>query len=473
MSPKSIPVLIVGAGNAGRQLLREFKKSNELNYCIVGFLDDDPKKKNKAIRGIPVIGTLEDLEMQVKKNKIKIVFIAFPSVHGGVIRALAGRCKKIGVECRIIPKFLEIIQNKVRLSFVRPVTIDDLVGRPIIKKDQIKFLSLLKDKKVLVTGAAGSIGSELVRQINEFSPRKIICGDQWETGLFDLEHELKGKKEVEKDFIILNIQDRQKMDWVFKKHKPDYVFHAAAYKHVPLMDLHPEEAVKNNIIGTKNVAYLAGKYGAEKFTFISTDKAVNPSSVMGATKSFCEALLQYYEKKFKTVYCSVRFGNVLGSYGSVVPLFQKQIAKGGPVTVTHPDMKRFFMTIPEAVQLVLHASRIGKGGEIFLLEMGEQMKILDLANTMIRLSGLEPGKDIQIKITGIRPGEKLYEELFAEQEELSKTDHDLIYALKNVSHQVSDTLLSTYARLKALAKKNDRENLIKELRTFYTNLQKS
>lgn len=472
MKSKPTPVLIIGAGNAGRQLIREFNKNKELNYDIVGFLDDDPKKKNKTFKDIPVIGTLVDLEKEIKKNKIEIVFIAFPSVHGAIIRTIAERCKKIGVDCRIIPKFLEIIQNKVRLSFVRPVTIDDLVGRPIIKKDQSKFLSLLKDKKVLVTGAAGSIGSELVRQILEFSPSKIICGDQWETGLFDLEHELKGKKNINKEFIILNIQDRHKMDWVFRKNMPDYVFHAAAYKHVPLMDQHPEEAVKNNIVGTKNVAYLAGKYGAEKFTFISTDKAVNPSSVMGATKSFCEALLQHYEKKFKTIYCSVRFGNVLGSYGSVVPTFQKQIAKGGPVTITHPDMKRFFMTIPEAVQLVLHASRIGKGGEIFLLEMGEQMKILDLANTMIRLSGLEPGKDIQIKITGVRPGEKLYEELSSTTEKVLKTDHELVYALGNISHNVGGHVLTTYKKLKMLAKKNDRKKLIKELKSIYKTLQK-
>lgn len=461
-------VLIIGAGNGGEQLLRELSKQKELNYKLVGFLDDDPKKQKKKIKGLPVLGTTENLETFIKKHKINLVFIAFPSVHGKIIRSLVERCNKLKVECRIIPKLLEIIHNKVSFNLIRQVSIEDLVGRPIIKTDQSKFENFFHNKKVLITGAAGSIGSELARQIVEYSPESLIAFDSWETGIFELEHELRSRGTGKKEFIIGNVRDAHKVEWIFKTFKPDVVFHAAAYKHVHIMNLNPEEAIKNNIVGTKNLAELAGIYNAERFVFISTDKAVNPEGIMGASKSFGEALIMHYQQEYKkTIYSAVRFGNVLGSYGSVVPLFQKQIAAGGPVTVTHPKMTRFFMTIPEAVQLILHASRMGSGGEIYVLDMGEPIKIMDLATTMIRLSGLEPNKDIMIKITGIRPGEKMSEELFTQKEALHKTSHTLVFETKNMPQLKGNNVMKAFDTLTKLSEKNNRSQILREFKKIF------
>ncbi len=464
-------VLIIGAGNGGKQLLRELTKHHTQDFQIIGFVDDDKRKHKKIIKDVRVIGPTQDLEKYIDQHKINLVFIAFPSVHGSVIRSIVARCNKTGVECRIIPKMLEIIQNKVSLNLVRPVAIEDLVGRPIIKSDQAIFETFLKNKKILITGAAGSIGSELMRQVSEFSIKRLIAFDSWETGLFDLEQELKSKSHLEKNYIIGNVQDVNKLEWTYKKFKPDVVFHAAAYKHVHIMNLNPEEAIKNNIVGTNNVASLAGKYDVKKFIFISTDKAVHPLGIMGASKAYGEALIMHYQNKFKTRYSAVRFGNVLGSYGSVVPLFKKQIAAGGPVTVTHPDMTRYFMTIPEAVQLILHAATLGKGGEIHVLDMGEPMKIMDLAKTMITLSGLEIGKDINIEITGIRPGEKLNEQLFTEHESLMKTSHNLIFETKNIPTLKDEELITSYKKLVKYATAQARLSLVKELKRIFPTLK--
>lgn len=456
--------LIVGAGVAGRELLDHFLSRSSLGFEVIGFIDDNPKKIGKKIKNLPVIGKIDQLEKLITELEVENVFIAIPSAQGSLIRSIINSCQKAKVGFRIVPRTLEIIQGKVSFENVRPIQVEDFLGRAILKAEQGKIKSLISGSRILITGAAGSIGSELVKQVSEFKPKLLLMFDWWENGLYELDQELYRKGiVVPKKVIVGNIQDKNKIEWVFKTFQPQAVFHAAAFKHVPLMEAHPEEAVKNNIIGTYNCAENAGRYKAEKFIFISTDKAVNPSSVMGATKSFAELLIRYLNKKYSTQYSTVRFGNVLGSHGSVIPLFQKQIASGGPVTVTHPKMVRYFMTIPEAVQLILHAAKLGKGGEIFVLDMGEQVKIIELAKTMIRLAGFEPNKEIFIKIVGRRPGEKIFEEVLTKEEKKGKTEHERIYVTRNVLKIKDKDLLEGLEELVSSMDKNDRSGIIKKL----------
>lgn len=459
--------LIVGAGVAGRELLEHLLSRPSLGFKVAGFVDDNPKKQGKQIKKVPIIGKTENLEELIKEYAINNVFIAIPSAQGSLIRSIINSCQKAKVSFRIVPRTLEIVRGKVNFESVRPLQVEDLLGRAILKAEQGLIRKLIYGSRVLITGAAGSIGSELVKQISQFNPNLLLMFDWWENGLFELDQELYRKGiTVKRKLIIGNIQDKNKIEWVFKNFKPQTVFHAAAFKHVPLMEEHAEEAIKNNILGTYICAENAGKYNTERFVLISSDKAVNPSSVMGATKSFAELIIRYLNKNYSTKYSAVRFGNVLGSHGSVVPLFQKQIAAGGPVTVTHPKMVRYFMTIPEAVQLILHAARLGKGGEIFVLDMGEQVKIIELAKTMIRLAGFEPNREISIKIIGKRPGEKIFEEVLTKEEKKGKTEHERIYVTRNVLKIKDKDLLKSLEELVSLVDKNDRGGIIKKLESI-------
>lgn len=456
--------LIVGAGVAGRELLDHLLSRTSLGYEVVGFIDDSFKKQGKKIKKIPIIGKTKDLEKIIKEYEVENMFIAIPSAQGSLIRSIVNSCQQAKVSFRIVPRTLEIVQGKVSFETVRPLQMEDLLGRAIVKAEQGDIRKLIYGSRVLVTGAAGSIGSELVKQVSEFKPKLLLMFDWWENGLFELDQELFRKgTALQKKLIVGNIQDKNKIEWVFKNFLPQIVFHAAAFKHVPLMEDHPEEAVKNNILGTFICAENAGKFKAKKFIFISSDKAVNPSSVMGATKSFAELLVRYLNKKFPTQYSAVRFGNVLGSHGSVVPLFQKQIALGGPVTITHPQMVRYFMTISEAAQLILHATKLGKGGEIFVLDMGEQVKITELARTMIKLAGFEPNREISIKIIGRRPGEKIFEEVLTKEEKKGRTEHERIYMTRNVLKIKDKNLLRGFEELISLVDKHDRSGIIKKL----------
>lgn len=428
---KQEKILIVGAGVAGRELAAEMKKHFAKKYKIAGFLDDSEKLKSKNIRGIKILGKIKNLPSLIRKLKITQVFIAIPSAQGSLIREVMESCEKEKVSFKIVPRLLEIVEGKVKLSSIREVKIEDLLGRAIVQSEQTPFKKEFKNKVVLVTGAAGSIGSEICRQILSFNPKKLIALDIWESGLYDLGLELADIDPENKfECIVANIQDRERLGEIFKKNSPDMVFHAAAYKHVPLMQDFPYEAVKNNVFGTKNLVETSIKHNVKKFVNISTDKAVEPTNVMGTTKLLSEKIVTYYNSKNKTKFCSVRFGNVLGSQGSVVPTFKKQIAKGGPVTVTDKRMTRYFMTIPEAVQLVLFAELLVKnGGEVFMLDMGEPVKIDDLARLMIRLSGYIPDVDIKIRYSGVRTGEKFEEKLINNNETRIVTGNERIFLI--------------------------------------------
>ncbi len=429
-SGKKRKALIVGAGEAGVLVARELKKHGpSLELQLLGFIDDDPSKQKQIIQGLPVLGTKNDLENVVRQKEVDEVIIAMPSAPYSTLQELVGLCGELGVKIKTVPGIFEILQGQVSLKTLKDVDIEDLLRRLPVKQDLESISAYLAGQTVLVTGAGGSIGSELCRQIARVKPKKLVMLDHDENGIFYIDQELKSKNgEVEIVPLVRDIQIRASVGNVMAEYRPDVVFHAAAYKHVPLMETNTEEAVRNNIEGSKNVIDLSSEYGVKRFVFISTDKAVNPSSVMGATKRAVEIYLQKKASSCSScVYCAVRFGNVLGSKGSVVLLFREQITRGGPVTVTHPNMKRYFMTIPEAVQLVIQAGALGKGGEIFVLDMGEPIKIVDLARDMIILSGLKPDEDIKIEFTGLRPGEKLNEELFNEREHFALTRHERIF----------------------------------------------
>lgn len=425
-------ILIVGAGVAGKELSVEIKKHFNKLYKIVGFLDDDKKLANKKVNGINVLDTIGALPKSIRKHSIVEVFIAIPSAQGKLIRSVIKNCEKEKVIFKIVPRLLEIVEGRVKLSKVREIEIEDLLGRSIVQSEQSIYKKEFKDKIVLVTGAAGSIGSEICKQILSFNPRMLIAIDFWESGLYELDLELSNiSKKGNYKCIIANIQNFERLNKIIQNTKPNIIFHAAAYKHVPLMQEFPEEAIKNNVFGTENVIKASIENKVKKFINISTDKAVEPSNVMGATKLLSEKLVTHYNSIGTTKFCSVRFGNVLGSQGSVVPTFKKQIAKGGPVTVTDRNMTRYFMTIPEAVQLVLSASMFVKnGGEVFMLDMGEPVKIAELAKLMISLSGLRLGTDIKIKYSGIRPGEKIEEKLTNDNESKIKTKNNRIFLIK-------------------------------------------
>jgi len=420
-------VLVVGAGSAGEIVARELTGSRRL-YQPVGFIDDNVSKKNLTIHGIKVLGTRKDIAEIVNRHRIEEIIIAIPSARGKVIRDIISRCQKIEVKFKIIPGLHKILAGEVDIKHIREVKPEDLLGRETIQIDTSEIKSFLEDKVILVSGAGGTIGSELCRQIAGFNAGKLILYEHNENDVYFLEMELKAKyPSLEFRTIIGDIKDIGLLKHTFSRYRPQIIFHSAAHKHVPLMEENPVSAVKNNIIGTRNLIYAAEHYGVERFVFISTDKAVNPTSVMGASKRIAEMLLQAKAGSNRTKFMAVRFGNVIGSSGSVIPLFKKQIEEGGPVTVTHPEVRRFFMTVGEAIQLVIQAGAIGNGGEIFILDMGEQIKIIDLAKNLIILSGLELDENISIEFIGLRPGEKLYEETLHNIEKDKATKHDKIY----------------------------------------------
>ena len=425
---KGKETLIVGAGNAGILVLKELKKSIDSPLYPVAFIDDDPEMLNLHISGIPIVGTRENIGEVILKYNIKVVIIAIPSALGSEITQIVNKCKEHDVEIKIFPRVSDIINGRISLNTIRDVRIEELLGRPPIELDLLSISHYIEGRIVLITGAGGSIGSEICRQVANFNPQTIILLGHGENSIYLIEKEIKQAfPHLSIETVIADIQDRKRMEHVFSAYHPQVVFHAAAHKHVPLMEYNPTEAIKNNVFGTKNVAECADKYGAEKFVQISTDKAVNPTSIMGVTKRIAELVIQSLNEKSNTNFSIVRFGNVLGSRGSVVPLFKQQIREGGPITVTHPDMTRFFMTIPEAVQLVIQAGALDTKGEIFVLDMGQPVNISDLAKKLITLSGLTLDKDIQIKYTGMRPGEKLYEELFTSEEGSIASKHELIF----------------------------------------------
>ena len=411
--------LIVGAGNAGEALLREMLRRKDSQYEVVGFVDDDPAKRDMEINGIPVLGTVDDLPAVCKKQNIDEIAIAIPTATRKQLRRVVQVCQGTKTRFSTVPSLTDIAEGKFQVSQMRDVEINDLLGREVVNLEMDKIELFLKDKVILVTGAGGSIGSEMCRQVCVFKPRQLLLVEQAENPLFFIERELiKSYPQASLECIIADITDKARVEQVFSRYRPQVVIHAAAHKHVPLMEQNPGEAIKNNIIGTRTIADAADAFGAECFVMISTDKAVNPTSIMGTSKRVAEMYIQDLNKTSKTHFVTVRFGNVLGSNGSVIPIFKQQIAAGGPVTVTHPEMRRYFMTIPEASQLVLQAATMGKGGEIFVLDMGEPVKIVDLARELITLSGFRPGEDIEIEFTGLRPGEKLFEELSIEGEDM-------------------------------------------------------
>lgn len=428
---KKNKVLIIGAGDAGAMLLREIERYHIANRQVVGFIDDDKNKTGKILLGVKVLGTRNELIKIAAEKGIDEIIIAMPSVKGKEIKAIIDICKQTNCKLTILPGLYEIIEGKVSISQLRPVDVEDLLGRDPVKLDTTAVKEYLSGKIVLITGAGGSIGSEIVRQVAKMQPAKLLLLGKGENSIYEITQELKiNCPEVKTVPIIADIRDKERIKAIMDYFKPQVVFHAAAHKHVPLMEYQPAEAVRNNILGTKVVADEAAAHNVETFVMISTDKAVNPTSVMGCTKRVAEMYVQSMNKNSGTRFVAVRFGNVLGSRGSVIPLFKKQIAKGGPVTVTHPDMKRYFMTIPEASQLVLQAGAMAKGGEVFVLDMGEPVRIYDLAKDLITLSGLIPDKDIEIKITGLRPGEKLFEELLSAEDGTEKTTHKKIFTAR-------------------------------------------
>lgn len=463
--------LIVGAGAAGTLVIKELKLAwrSTLIYPVAT-VDDSPSKLHLKIMGVPVVGTIKDIPVQVKKLCIDTIIIAIPSAPRREIANVINICKKTGAHIKILPSVSDILNGKVSINMIRDVHVEDLLGREPVKVYLEEIAGYVTNKTVLVTGAGGSIGSELCRQISKFKPKKLILLGHGENSLFIIENELKKTfPDVVCKSIIASIQDRKRIENVFSSHHPDVVFHAAAHKHVPLMESNPTEAIKNNVFGTKNIAECAHQFGVERFVLISSDKAVNPTSIMGATKRIAEMLVQYLDETSNTKFVSVRFGNVLESRGSVVPLFKQQIKDGGPVTVTHPDMVRYFMTIPEAVQLVIQAGAIAQGGEIFVLDMGEPVKISKLARDLIRLSGLQPDKDIKIEYTGIRPGEKLFEELLTSKELTTATKHDLIFVAKP-SNQLQGDLLNILPKLEQAVIVNRSDLLSHEVRTYLAEL---
>ncbi len=426
-----IKTLVIGAGYAGQQLLRDIKNDIHSDVDVIGFIDDDLGKRGKIIYGIKVLGNVADISQVADRTSASQVVIAIPSASKEQMSKVVAACKGTNLKVRTIPKIGDLISGKIQITKLRQVTPSDLLGRDQVELNLQSMSHMITNKVVLVTGAGGSIGSELCLQIIKYRPRKLICFDMSEFNMYELGFKLEGHVSFSRiEYIIGDVRDLEKIESVFETHRPDVVFHAAAYKHVPMMELNPIEAIKVNILGTQVVARLADKYKLEKFVLVSTDKAVNPTNIMGTTKRIAEMVCQTIQKTSKTKYAIVRFGNVLGSSGSVIPRFQKQIETGGPITVTHPDILRYFMSIPEAAQLVIQAGAIGNGGEIFVLDMGEPIKIDDLAKQMITLAGLKLGEDIEIEYTGLRAGEKLYEELLADGETTVATTHERVRVAK-------------------------------------------
>ncbi|WP_026679381.1 polysaccharide biosynthesis protein [Fictibacillus gelatini] len=431
--------LIVGAGKAGTMLVRQLLKSNDTDLQPVAFVDDDPNKVKLQIYGITVMGKTSEIPKIVEENDIENIIIAIPSLKKAAINRIYLECSKTNAKTQIMPMLEDIVSGKVSVNQFRDVQVEDLLGRDPVELDMESISKKLTGNTILVTGAGGSIGSEICRQICKFNPNKIVLVGHGENSIYQIDMELRNlyKDKITIIPVIADIQDRERIFEVIDEHKPEVIYHAAAHKHVPLMEYNPSEAVKNNVIGTKNVAEAADTYGVKTFVMISSDKAVNPTNVMGATKRIAEMVIQHLDTLSETKFVAVRFGNVLGSRGSVIPLFKKQILAGGPVTVTHPDMTRYFMTIPEASRLVLQAGALARGGEIFVLDMGEPVKITDLAKNLIRLSGYTED-EIQIKYTGLRPGEKMFEELLNENEVHDKQIYPKIYIGKTANLYVEE-----------------------------------
>lgn len=452
-------VLIVGAGSAGKLILKEMFENPQLNMCPVGIIDDDENKLGKSYYNVPVIGTTNDIEQIAKNLEIDEIIFSIAKIKRRRKREIMQICNNTKCKIKTIPGIYELIDGRVSIKKIRDVEIEDLLGRESVQIRDKEVLRFIKGKKVLVTGAGGSIGSELCRQISSLNPRELILVDIYENNVYELQQELIRKYEnLDLKVLIASVRDKNRMEEIFINYQPEIVFHAAAQKHVPLMEDSPCEAIKNNVFGTLNVAELSAKHRVKRFVLISTDKAVNPTNIMGATKRCCEMIVQTLNKSSETEFVAVRFGNVLGSNGSVVPLFKKQIEEGGPVKVTHPEITRFFMTIPEAVSLVLEAGTMARGGEIFVLNMGEPVKILDLAKNLISLSGLEPDVDIKIEFTGLRPGEKLYEEILMDEEGLRETVKSQIYIGQPIEVD-EEGFFDKLRYLNEVAGKNDEEEV--------------
>lgn len=455
----TIRTLIVGAGEGGGIIAREIQSNKKMNNKVVGFIDDDADKKNSIICGIKVFGNVRAIPRVVKQEAVEEIIIAIPSLSARRSKEVIDICTATGCSVKLCPGLESIVDGDIKIGKIRKVQIEDLLGRDSVKLDNQKIAEDIKDKVVCVTGGGGSIGSELCRQIMKHGPEKLVIIDIYENNAYDLQMELnKLYPDNMPEVIIASVRDKKRIEEIFATYKPYIVFHAAAHKHVPLMEDSPGEAIKNNVFGTYNTARCADKCGVKKFVLISTDKAVNPTNIMGATKRICEMVVQHLQSVCKTEFVAVRFGNVLGSNGSVIPLFKKQISEGGPITVTHRDITRFFMTIPEAANLVLQAASYAKGGEIFVLDMGEPVKIYDLAINLIRLSGLVPGRDIQIEFTGLRPGEKLYEELLMEEEGLVNTQHDKIFIGQPIPGDIEE-LEANLEKLRAAVEAGDNERI--------------
>jgi len=452
-------VLVVGGGDAGAIAIKELILHPEMGSVPVAIIDDNVEKLGKKLNGVPVVGTREDIPRVVEKKRIDEIIMAIPSAQRKNINEIFNICSQTGCKVKILPSVTELIDESVVVQRIRDVNIEDLLGRDPIKLDCHEISTYIEGCVVLVTGGGGSIGSELCRQIAGFKPRQLVILDNYENNLFEIHNELMfSRKNINLVPVVANIREKQRLESIFRQYRPDVVFHAAAHKHVPLMEVNPSEAIKNNVFGTLNVAECADKYGAKRFVLISTDKAVNPTNIMGASKRIAEMIIQALSRYSKTEFVAVRFGNVLGSNGSVIPLFKKQIENGGPVTVTHPEVIRYFMTIPEAVQLVLQAGAMANGGEIFVLDMGQPVKIYDLAKNLIRLSGFEPEKDIDIVFTGLRPGEKLYEELLLAEEGLMATKNDKIYVAQPVFTDLA-LLRKQIARLREIIFSDEYEGI--------------
>lgn len=462
-------VMVIGAGEAGNVIIKEIVNSNFSTMVIRCIIDDDKGKWGRYIQGIKVVGGRDKIIESADVYDIDEIIVAMPAISRSELRKILEICKETNCKLRSLPGMYQLVNGEVNVSKLRDVEVEDLLGRDPISVDLDSILGYVQNKTVLVTGGGGSIGSELCRQIASHRPEQLVIIDIYENNVYDIQQELKTRyPQLKLTVLIASVRNTNRMNWIFEKYKPDIVYHAAAHKHVPLMEDSPNEAVKNNVFGTWKTAQAAAFYGVEKFVLISTDKAVNPTNIMGASKRICEMIIQVFNNHYDTEFVAVRFGNVLGSNGSVIPLFRKQIMEGGPVTVTHPDIIRYFMTIPEAVSLVLQAGAYAKGGEIFVLDMGEPVKILDLAQNLIRLSGYRVGEDIKIEFTGLRPGEKLYEELLMDEEGLKETANKLIHIGKPI--EIDE--MKFFAQLKKLKEESKNESrdirpLIQEIVSTY------
>ena len=465
-------LLIIGAGDAGEKILREIRDNPRLNYKVVGFLDDNPNKRGMKIHGVPVLGPIPKIHNLAYDAEMDEILIAAPSASAKQMRKILEACEATGLKIRTTPGIGELIDGKISFKMIREVSFEDLLGRDPINLDTEKIGSYLADKVVLISGAGGSIGSELCRQITAFSPQNLIFLDKTENNLFHLEMEFRQRFQKTPITPVLgDVKHRDSLNKLFEIYKPYVVFHTAAYKHVPVMELNPWEAIYNNVVGTKNIVEVSRQFGVERFIFVSTDKAVRPSSVMGATKRVSEMVTHCYSSSNSTHFVSVRFGNVIGSEGSVVHLFKKQIERYGPVTVTDPEITRYFMTIPEASKLILQAGAMGEGGEIFLLDMGTPIKIVDMARDLIRKSGFKPDVDIEIKFIGLRPGEKLHEELVTEGEGIVRTPHEKLFVIKGEKNCDLDWLNQKIHELVDLALTQDASGIKSKLKEIVPEYQ--